>query len=140
MALIGTSRLGKTDILLNATNHQPDSGKINIYSPKIHIKKISIYYIYQFLINNREKVGLKNYNDPRAFIVYSNDMQDAYKNIEEYNPNTMRQILLTFDDMIAGMIFNQKLNPVVTKIYIRGRKLNIFLFLLDNYTLKYPNM
>ena len=67
-------------------------------------------------------------------------MQNVYKYIEEYNPNTMRQILLIFDHMIASMIFNQKLNPVVTKIYIRGRKLNIFLFLLHNYTLKYSNL
>ena len=132
MGLIGSSWSGKTDTLLNPTNHQPDTGKINIYAKNPYKEK------YQFLINNREKVGLKKYNDPRDFIAYSNDMQDVYKHIEEYNPNAMRQILLIFDDMIAGMIFNQKPNPVVTKIYIRGRKLNIFLFLLHNYTLKYP--
>ena len=134
MALIGSSWSGKTNTSLNATNHQPDTGKINIYAKNPYKEK------YQFLINNREKVGLKKYNDPRAFIAYSNDMQGVYKYIEEYNPNTMQQILLIFDDMIAGIIFNQKLNPVVTKIYIRGRKLNIFLFLLHNYTLKYPNL
>ena len=134
MALIGSSWSGKTNASLNATNHQPDTGKINIYAKNPYKEK------YQFLINNREKVGLKKYNDPRAFIAYSNDMQGVYKYIEEYNPNTMQQILLIFDDMIAGIIFNQKLNPVVTKIYIRGRKLNIFLFLLHNYTLKYPNL
>ena len=134
MALIGSSWSGKTNTLLNATNHQPDTGKINIYAKNPYKEK------YQFLINNRKKVGLKKYNDPRAFIAYSNDMQGVHKYIEEYNPNTMRQILLIFDDMIAGIIFNQKLNPVVTKIYISGRKLNIFLFLLHNYTLKYPNL
>ena len=134
MALIGSSWSGKTNTSLNATNHQPDTGKINIYAKNPYKEK------YQFLINNREKVGLKKYNDPRAFIAYSNDMQGVYKYIEEYNPNTMQQILLIFDDMIAGIIFNQKLNPVVTKIYIRGRKLNIFLFLLHSYTLKYPNL
>ena len=134
MALIGSSWSGKTNTSLNATNHQPDTGKINIYAKNPDKEK------YQFLINNPEKVGLKKYNDPRAFIAYSNDMQGVYKYIEEYNPNTMQQILLIFDDMIAGIIFNQKLNPVVTKIYIRGRKLNIFLFLLHNYTLKYPNL
>ena len=134
MALIGSSWSGKTNTSLNATNHQPDTGKINIYAKNPYKEK------YQFLINNPEKVGLKKYNDPRGFIAYSNDMQGVYKYIEEYNPNTMQQILLIFDDMIAGIIFNQKLNPVVTKIYIRGRKLNIFLFLLHNYTLKYPNL
>ena len=42
---------------------------------KIHMKK------YQYLINKREKVGLNHFNDPKAFMEYSNDMQDVYKNI-----------------------------------------------------------
>ena len=45
---------------------------------------------------------------------YSNDMQDVYKNIEDYNPGKRRKILIVFDDMIADMINNKKLNPVVT--------------------------
>ena len=40
---------------------------------------------YQFLVNKRESTGLKHFNDPKAFIEYSNDMQDVYKNIEENN-------------------------------------------------------
>ena len=40
---------------------------------------------YQFLINKRETTGLKHFNDPEAFIKYSNDMEDVYKNIDEYN-------------------------------------------------------
>ena len=40
---------------------------------------------YQFLINKREKVDLNRFNDPKAFIEYSNDMQDVYKNIDEYS-------------------------------------------------------
>ena len=42
---------------------------------------------YQYLINVREKVGLKRFNDPKAFIEYSGDMHDAYKNINYYNPD-----------------------------------------------------
>ena len=56
---------------------------------------------------------------------YSNDMQDVYKNIEDYNPIKKRKILIVFDDMIADMISNNKLNPIVTELFIRGRKLNI---------------
>ena len=52
-------------------------------------------------------------------------MQDVYKNIEDYNPGKKRKILIVFDDMIADMISNEKLNPVVTELFIRGRKLNI---------------
>ena len=56
---------------------------------------------------------------------YSNDMLNAYKNIEDYNPDKKRKLLLIFDDMIADMINNKKLNPIVTELFSRGRKLNI---------------
>ena len=79
------------------------------------------------LINKRESTGLKYLNDPKAFIEYSNDMDDIYENIEEYNPNKKRKILIAFGDMIADMLSNKKLNPVVTGLFIRGRKLNISL-------------
>ena len=52
-------------------------------------------------------------------------MQDVYKNIEEYNPG---KVLTVFEDMIAvmiNMISNKKLNPIVTELFIRGRKLKI---------------
>ena len=92
-----------------------------IYTQKIHMKKI-----YQFLINKRESTGLKHFNDPKAFIEYSNDMQDVYKNIEEYNISKKRKILIVFDDMIADMINNKKLNSIVTELFIRGRKFKTF--------------
>ena len=52
-------------------------------------------------------------------------LQDVYKNIEDYNPGKKRKIIIVFDDMIADMISNKKLNRVVTELLIRGRKLNI---------------
>ena len=61
-------------------------------------------------------------------------MDDIYKNIEEYNPNKKRRKLIIFDDMIADMISNKKLNPVVTESFIRDRKLNIYLvFITKSY-------
>ena len=42
---------------------------------------------YQYIINKREGVGIDHLNDPKAFIEYSNDMHDVYKNINYYNPN-----------------------------------------------------
>ena len=77
------------------------------------------------MINKREKVGLNHYDDPKAFMEYSNDMQDVYKNIENYNPGKKRKVLIVFDDMIADMINNRKLNPIVMELFIRGRKLDI---------------
>ena len=54
-------------------------------------------------------------------------MQDVYKNIDEYNPDKENKILIVFDVMIANMIYNKKLNSLVTELFIRGRKLNISL-------------
>ena len=65
---------------------------------------------------------------------YSNDMQDVYKNIKEYNPGKKRKILIVFDDMIADMINNRKLNSIVTELFIRDRKLNIStVFITQSY-------
>ena len=54
-------------------------------------------------------------------------MDHIYENIEEYNPNKEHKILIVSDDRIADMHSNKKLQQIVTKLYIRGRKLNIFL-------------
>ena len=85
-------------------------------------------------IHKTESTCLKYLNDSKAFIEYSKDMDDVYKNIEEYNPNKKRKILIVFDDMIADMLSNKKLNPIVTELFIRGRKLNISLaFITQSY-------
>ena len=60
-------------------------------------------------------------------------MQDVYKN-KDYNPIKKRKVLIIFDDMIADMINNNKLNPIVTELFIRGRKLNIsVVFIMQSY-------
>ena len=69
---------------------------------------------------------------------YSNDMEDVYKNIENYNPGKKRKILIVFDDMIADMINNKKLNPVVTELFIRGRKHNISIIFITQSYFKVP--
>ena len=110
---IGGSGSGKTDALLSLINNQPDIDKIYLYAQDPYEAK------YQYLINKRETTGINHFNDPKAFIEYSNNMQDVYKNIDEYNVNKVRKIL------IADMIDNKKLNSIVTDLFIRGRKLNI---------------
>ena len=57
-------------------------------------------------------------------------MDHIYKNIEEYNPNQKWKILTVFNDLIADMLSNKKLNPIATKIFVRGRKINICLFFI----------
>ena len=93
---------------------------------------------YRYLISKREKVGLDHFNDSKDFTEYSNDMQDVYKNIEDYNPNKECKILIIFDDMIADMINNKKLNPVVTELFIRGRKLDISIVFITQSYFKVP--
>ena len=56
------------------------------------------------MIKKRADVGAKHFNDFKAFIEYSNDLSDIYKNIEEYNQNKNCKILTVFDDMIADML------------------------------------
>ena len=97
-----------------------------------------IFKIYQYLINKREGVSINHFNDPKAFIEYSNDMRDVYKNIDEYNPYKENKILIVFDDMITDMIHNKKLNSIVTELFIRGRKLNISLVLITQLHFKVP--
>ena len=126
--MIGGSGSGKTNALLNLINKQPDIDKIYLYAKDPYEAK------YQFLINKRESTGLKHFNDPKAFIEYSNDMHDVYKNIDDYNPDKENKILIVFDDMIADMINNKKLNSIVTELFIRDRKLNISLvFIMESY-------
>ena len=104
--------------MLNLIKNQPDIDKIYLYAKDPYETK------HQYLINKREKEGLDHFDDPKAFMEYSNNMQDVYKNIEDYNPIKKRKVLIVFDDMIADMINNNKLNPVVIELFIRGRTLN----------------
>ena len=117
---------------MNLIENQPDINKIYLYAKDLHHTK------YQYLIKIREKVGLDHHDDPKAFIDYSNDMQDVYKNIDEYNLDKERKILIVFDDMIADMINNKKLNSIVTELFIRGRKLNISLVFITQSYFKVP--
>ena len=123
--IVGGSGSGKTNALLNLINNQPDIDKIYLYAKDPYEEK------YQYLINKREKVGLDHFDNPKVFMEYSNDMQVVYKNIEDYNP-------IIFDDMIAYMINNNKLNLVVTELFIRGRKLNISIVFITQSYFKVP--
>ena len=107
--IVGGSGSGKTNALLNLIHNEPDIDKIYLYAKDLYEVK------NQLLINKRESTGLKFLNDSKAFIEHSNDMDDIYKNIEDYNPNKKRKILIIFDDMIADMLSNKKLNPIITE-------------------------
>ena len=130
--IIGDSGSGKTNLLLNLIENQRDIDKISLYAKDPDESK------YQYLINKRESVGINHFNDPKAFIEYSNDMHDVYKNIDQYNPDKENKILIVFDDLIADMIHNKKLNSIVIELFIRGRKLNISLIFITQSYFKVP--
>ena len=122
--IIGGSVSGKTNSLLTQINHEPDIDNVYSYAKDPYEAK------YQVLINKKESTGLKYLNDSKDFIEYSNDI---YKNIEEYNPNKKRKILNVFY-MIADILNDKELNPIVTELIIRVRKLNICLaFITQSY-------
>ena len=129
--VIGGSGSEETNALLNLINNQPDTDKIYLYAKDPYEEK------YQFFTKKRESIGLKHFDDTKAFIEYSNAMHDVYKNINDFNHDKENKILIVFDDMIADMINKKKLNSIVTKLFIRGRFL---LSLLRNHTLQYQRM
>ena len=84
-------------------NSEPDLDKTYLFSKDPYKAK------YQLLINDRESTGLQYLNDSKAFIEYSNDMDDIDKDVEDKNPTKKRKILILFDDMIADMLSNKNL-------------------------------
>ena len=101
MLIIGPSGSGKTNTLFHLINHLHPIDKIYLYAKNIDEKK------YQFLIIKREQVGLKNLNDPKTFIEYSNDMSDALDDVKNYNKNRDKKVLIVFDDMISDIEYNK---------------------------------
>ena len=131
--IVSGSGSGKTDGLFNLINNQPDIDKIYLYAKDPYEAK------YQYLIKKREKVGLNHHDDPKAFMEYSDYVQDVYKNIEGYNPGKKRKILIVLDDVIADMINNKiKTYPIVMELFIRDRKLNISIVFCTQSYFKVP--
>ena len=110
--------------ICNLRNLQPYVDNIYLYAEDIYEGK------HQLLINKRESTDLKHLNGSNSVIEYSNDTNDIHKNIEEQNPNKKHKILIVYGVIITDMLSNTKINPTVTKLIIRGRKLNIsFVFI-----------
>ena len=130
MLIIGPSGSGKTNVLLTLIQEQNKKNpidKIYLYAKHLNEPK------YQFLIENYENAGIKNYNDPSAFIEYSNTMDDVYNNIDDYNTRTKRKILMVLDDC-ADVMTNKKFQAIIKELFIRCRKLNISLvFITQSY-------
>ena len=105
MLIVGPSGSGKTNALLTLIPKQHNNNPINkiyLYAEDLREPK------NQLLIEKRENSGIKNYNNPTAFIEYSNTMDDVHSNVDYYNPKRKRKILIVFDEMIADIVTNKK--------------------------------
>ena len=120
------SASGKTNALFNSRKEQDDIDKIYLYAKDLSESK------YECLIKKCEDVGIKCCNDPNVFIECSNRMDDAYENIDDYNPSR-KKILIVFDDMIADIISDKKFQAIIKELFIRCRKVNISLVFIQSY-------
>ena len=131
MLIIGPSGPGKTNNLLHLIqnlNEITPIDKIYLYAKDLTEPK------YEFLINNRKNAGIKHFNDSTAFIEYSNDMDDVFTNINNYNKKRKRKVLIVFDNMIADIMSSTKFQAIIKELFIRCRKLNIsIVFITQSY-------
>ena len=122
----------KNNALLNLIKHQePDLDKICLYVKNPFESK------YQLLLNGREKVGLENLKNLKEFIDYSQTIDDAYENVEDYSLTKKRTVLKVFDDMIPDMESNERLSHKVTELFEEEENLIFHLFLNHNLISKY---
>ena len=101
--IIGPSGSGKTNYFLNSI--QKDNNiidKIYLYAKDLEEPK------YKFSINKREQAGIKNMNDPTAFIEYSSTMDDIFDQTEDYKKKGKSKILIIFDNMISHVMSGKK--------------------------------
>ena len=128
MLIIGGSGSGKTSVLLNLIKEQDDIDKIYLYAKDLSKPN------YEVWIKKREDAGIKHLEDSNAFIECSNTMKNIYENIDDYNPNRKRKILIVFDYMIADIMTNKKIQAIIKELFIRSRNLNISLvFITQSY-------
>ena len=112
--IIGGSGSGKTNTLLNLIKKQDYHDvidKIYLYARDLNEPK------YQFLIKKREDVGIKHVNNPNAFVVCSNTMDDLYEDINNYNPNRDKKVLIVFDDMTTDIMINKEFQAIIKELY-----------------------
>ena len=93
---------------------------------------------YHLHINRREKIRIKMLKIRKAFLNYLQTTDDVYEDLEDYNPTKKTKLLLMLDYMLADMKTNKKLSPILTELFLRGRKLNISLVFISQSCFKVP--
>ena len=119
----------KTNSLISLTNEQDDIDKIYLYAKDLSEPQ------YEYLIKKRKNSVIKHFNDLNALIECSNTLDDVYKNIDDYKPSRKRKILIVFDDMVADVKSNKKLQFKIKGLFIKFKRLNISLvFITQSYS------
>ena len=119
MLFIGPSGSGKTYTLLHLINNLHSIDEIYLYAKDITGPK------YEYLINKIEQAGIKNLNDPKAFIEYSYEMDDMLDDVNSYNKNRDKKVLIVFGDMIADMEYNKNFKRIIKELFYTARKINV---------------
>ena len=128
MLIIGPSGSGKTNMLLHLINNLHPIDNIYLYAKDLHEPK------YEYLIHKREKEGIKNLDDPKAFIDYSDDMDHVLDDINNYNKNRDKKVLIVFDHMIADTEYNKNFKRIIKELLYRARKINVsIVFIMQSY-------
>ena len=128
MLIIGPSGSGKTNALLHLIDNLHPIDKIYLYAKDLHEPK------YEYLINKRKQARIKNLNDPHAFIEYSDDINDVLDDINNYNKNRDKKVLIVFDGMIADIEYNKNFKRIIKELFYRARKTNVsIVFITQSY-------
>ena len=90
------------------------------------------------LINGREKVGITKLKNAKTFIDYSQTVDDVYEKLEDYSPTKKKEVLIVFVHMIQDMEANKILSPIVTELFLRGKKFNFSLLAVSQSYFKEP--
>ena len=126
--IIGPSGSSKTSTLLHLIIDLHPIDKIYLYAKDLHEPK------YEYLINKREHTGIKNLNDPHASIEYSDDMNDVLDDINNYNKNRDKRLLIVFDDTIADIEYNKNFKRITKELFYRAHKINVsIVFITQSY-------
>ena len=115
--ILRSSGSRKTNALINLINEQKDIDNIDLYARDLSEPK------YECLIKKCKDVGIKEVNNPNAFIEYSNTMNHVYDNIDDYNSNRKRKNLIVFDDMTADFTTSKTFQAIIKELFFRCAKL-----------------
>ena len=123
-------------VKIQSANHHPYKSLIIVtnrkkISPTRHSLFFGVIYLYVtdpfesnylLFINGKEKVGIKELKHPKAFIDYSQTIDDVYEYLEDYNPTKKRKALIVFDNIRADMRANKTSHLSVTELLLRNKK------------------